>query len=50
MNIIWRIIGAVSIILGIIGKKKKKFQKTYIIYRKNLEHNRLKPNAPPLFV
>ena len=23
MNIIWRIIGAVSIILGIIGKKKK---------------------------
>jgi len=27
MSIIWRIIGAVGIILGIIGKKKKKFQK-----------------------
>ena len=26
MSIIWRIIGAVSIILGAIGKKKKKFQ------------------------
>ena len=27
ISIIWRIIGAVSIILGIIGKKKEKFQK-----------------------
>ena len=30
MSIIWRIIGAVSIILGIIGKKKKEIPESII--------------------
>ena len=40
MGIIWRIIGTVSIILGIIGKKKRNSRRHN---RKILEHNRLKP-------
>ena len=38
---IWRIIGTVSIILGIIGKKKKRNSRKH--NWKILEHNRLKP-------
>ena len=41
MSIIWRIIGAVSIISGIIGKKKKRNSRKH--NRKILEHSRLKP-------
>ena len=40
MSIILGIIGAVSIILGIIGQKKRIARKNN---RKLLEHNRLKP-------
>jgi len=40
ISIIWRIIGAVSIILGIIGKKKRNSRKHN---RKILEYNGLKP-------
>ena len=41
MSIISRIIGSVSIILEIIGKKKRNSRKHN---RKILEHNRLKPS------
>ena len=41
MSIISRIIRAVSIILGIIGKKKKRNSRKH--NRKILKHNRLKP-------
>jgi len=43
MSIIWRIIGAVSIKLGIIGKKKERNSREH--NRTILEHNRLKPNC-----
>ena len=41
MSIIWGIIGVVSIIMGIIGQKKRIARK---INWKLLEHNRLKPS------
>ena len=41
MSIIWGIIGVVSIILRIIGEKKRIARKNN---RKFLEHNRLKPS------